>query len=148
MAKLSKFIPYIIIFILGLIIAYLTRCEDKPVIIQPPLIVKKTELIYRSKIKDSIRVVYKDRWHRIKANPERLPCDTFVNIVIAECDSLIALDSSYIYSLKEIIVNDSNIIAHQSDSINVLNKSIKRQKRKTKLVAAGLGVLLGVSLFR
>jgi hypothetical protein len=147
-----------LVALLCLIFGYVFRCSPKPVKVEVnPL----KEKIQKEKVKvdslkkdalkkDSVRIVYITKWRTIKLNPDSLPCDTFVKLVIAHCDTVILKDSSTIVSLKEVIKQDSIIISYQGelivkDSVHIakLEKKLKWQKVKTKL-AFFVGSALGV----
>lgn len=156
--KIKKYLPYLIIFILGMVLMFLVKCEPEPVVRDSRTTAKTEQVKVEKKEvkelekaevkKDSIRIKYIIKWHEIKTF---LPSDSLVII----CDSIIKIDSSQIVLLKEINAKQDTIIKHQdviihSDSLDIvcLKKALRKQKRKTKFVAAGLGILLGASLVR
>lgn len=154
-----------VITCLCIILACLNKCNGKPVItpidkIRDSL---KVEIRKELKNKDSIKkvVVYRDSirtrvvWKYRTDKGLDLPCDTILKLVIANCDTIISVDSTLIVSLKDEILVDSIIIDSQLkviklDSIDIasLQKKLKRRGLREKLIAGGLGGLLLISLLR
>ena len=150
------------IFILGFVLSRVTSCEH-PIVIGQDTLKKeiKKETLLRDSIKDKVakqdkeRIVYLDRWHKAKHDTLFLPCDSALKQIINICDTILSKDSTEISDLKKVVSLDSLIIGNyqriaHNDSLAIvgLNKALRKQKRRTKLVAVGMGALLGVSLFR
>lgn len=154
---------YIILFILGAIAwSLIPKCSNPIPVTNDPIKIKiKQEIKATDSLKkiakktDSIRIVEIHHWHQAKETIKYLPCDSAIKIIVHVCDTLIKVDSTEIVELRRVIVQDSLTIKDlftevKNDSLVIvgLNKSLKRQKLKTKLVALGLGGLLGYSVFR
>jgi hypothetical protein len=100
--------------------------------------------------KDSVRTVEVIKWRYIKQNHDTLPCDTFVKLVIAQCDTVIYRDSVLINSQQTIISKQDTVIHNQqtvikSDSVEIvgLNKEVRKQKRlKRVFQVTTVGALL------
>jgi hypothetical protein len=149
-------------FLLGIIFFWLFRgCEPEPVKVNPlkqeikSLKEKSQDLKKDVQKKDSVRLVHVHHWHKIKLNPDSMPCDTFLKVVIQKCDTVIKYDSLTILSLKEVIKSDSLIISKQDqliekDSVQIakLEKKLRFQKRLTKLAFFGGAVIGGVGGFK
>ena len=150
------------LILIGFIIfAFTFRSCEKPLPIAEPLKdkvykdIKKGDSLKKEVVKqDSIRVIYKNKfitlWRTLQGDTTYLPCE---NIIVL-ADSVIRIDSVEIETLKAVIQNKDTTIKDlfkvvRTDSIEIrgLKKQVKRQKLKTKLVAIGMGALLGASIF-
>lgn len=162
MKKIYDKYSWIIILLLIVVLCLMQWC--KPTLVKEKPIAKKIEkdLEKQAEAKkeerrtDSVRLVYIDRWHKVKQNPIKLPCDTFLKIVIATCDTVIQKDSTEIEALKKVVLQDSVLIAdyqelHRSDSTELgkTQRKLRWQKRFTKLAFVtgfGLGGYVGIKL--
>ena len=77
-------------------------------------------------MQDSVRVQWKDRWHKVKNIHDTIPCEEKLPIIIETCDSLIAADDSLINTQKKIINKANSIISdykkvRTADSTNIEN---------------------------
>jgi hypothetical protein len=104
----------------------------------------RTIIVYR----DSIRTKVVTKWKEIRYD-SLIPCETKLLI----CDTVIKVDSTLIRELKTTIKIDSCIIEGQdklirADSLTIkdLIKTVKKEKRKRRLITviaiviAGLGI--------
>jgi hypothetical protein len=109
--------------------------------------------------KDSVHkvVVYRDSirtkviWKYRSVKHLDLPCDTMLEIIFAECDTIIKVDSTLISELRAelfiddlIIDNQKTIIKSDSVAIAGLQKQVRKQKRRKKFfmaVALALGLV-------
>lgn len=115
-----------------------------------------TEAKNEAKKSDSVRIVYRTKFKYIITNPEKLPCDTFVKVVIAYCDTVIQKDSTEIEALKKVIKQDSVLIVDYQEQGNKDSVLITKLERKVKLnrtiaklafvTGLGLGGFVGVKL--
>jgi hypothetical protein len=142
----QDWMPFIAFVLLGICVLLLfKRCPStQPALAQPDLRVRDS---FRTVIKfhDSVRVNYITKWRNRTHLVDSSPCYTEVKTIIAECDTIIKVDSILISSLKDQANNDSVIIFKQglmlrADSIHIakLNKKVKRNRR----IALGLGAVL------
>jgi len=97
------------------------------------------------KFHDSVRINYITKWRNRTHLVDSSPCYTEVKTIIAECDTIIKVDSILITSLKANLQIDSAIIFKQSlmlkaDSIHIvkLDKKVRRNRR----LAAFLGAIV------
>lgn len=157
-----RFFALAILIAIIFLALFVRGCEPKPIKQNPVIPEIKKEKIKNDSLKkdvvkkDSVRTVYITKYKYIKSNPEKLPCDTFVKVLTAYCDTVIIKDSVEIIALKEVIKSDSIIIdkygkLYISDSIRIakLEKKLRFQKRLTKfalfggaIIGAGAGVYL------
>lgn len=136
-------------------------CGDpvKPVPINNKIIAdtKKLETFKAIAVRsDSIRIVYRDHYRYIKTNPLKLPCDTFVKVVIAYCDTVLVKDSTEIETLKMVVKQDSVLIIDYQEQGNKDSVLITKLERKVKLnrtfakiafvTGLGLGGFVGIKL--
>lgn len=127
-------------------------CEDKTVKVDPlskiyPKIKKRDVLKQEAKRQDSIRIVYKDRWHKAKEDSKKLPCDSALPIIINACDSVVFVDSTEIVALKNVIAQDSLIqkdYKEQVDSLKNVNAKLEKQVKREKLKTKGVLLLWGL----
>jgi hypothetical protein len=91
--------------------------------------------------KDSIRTRYVTKWREIR-HDSLIPCET----KLVHCDTLLLIDSSLIYSLKQAVFLDSIIIGNyqklsSQDSIKIANlsKVVKRRGKIIKVLSAIAG---------
>ena len=151
----QDWMPFIAFVLLGICVLLLfKRCPStQPVLAQPDLKVRDS---FRTVIKyhDSVRVNYITKWRNRTHLVDSSPCYTEVKTIIAECDTIIKVDSILITSLKANIQSDSAIIFKQSlmlkaDSIHIvkLDKKIRRNRRLAAflgaIVAGGVAVKMG-----
>lgn len=122
---------------------------------------KSRDSILKSKYeKDSIQIVFKDRWHGAKntfSNIEQMPCDSVkkeVPKLIAACDSVIrqdslikedykralTVDSTIIDDYRQHVKNDSIIKEDQKNEIATLKKKVKRKTVEAR-VSQGVGLI-------
>lgn len=101
----------------------------------------------RSDITDSIRIVYVERWHKIKGRVDTIPCPEALAEVIVLTDSIITVDSTLISQLNGelfikdlIIANQDTLLRIDSATIRKKDKSIRKLKRQRN-IAAGVGLL-------
>lgn len=146
--------PYILtIFVLMCICILLLTNKCKRQVVSSnnvtPELIKRDSFRTIIKYRDSIRIKHVHHWHEVKNNPDSLPCDTFVKILISKCDTVIKYDSLQIVSLNDLVKQDSVIIGKllegkTEDSLSIvkLNRKLKRQKVLTK-VGFITGVLAG-----
>lgn len=134
------------------------KCSTDPVPLIPTATTKLKETVRKQKIaKDEIRKesdkLQKVReplvkqYKTVKAKKDSLPCPEALAQVIFITDSILYTDSALINSLRAELFIDSLIIANQDsiivrDSVQIvdLSKKLKKQKRRTKLVA-GVGLV-------
>lgn len=146
-----KYILIIFVLICGYILL-LVKCQ-KPVNPSQNVEFKvRDSLIKVVEYRDSIRIKHVHHWHGVKNNPDSLPCDTFVKILISKCDTVIKYDSLTIVSLNDLVKQDSVVIGKllkgkKEDSLSIvkLNRKLKRQKLLTK-IGFGTGIILGGAL--
>lgn len=154
--RIKDWSPFLAFVFLGiLVIMMFKRCGMSP---QPSIAVipemARTDS-FRTVIKyhDSVRVNYITKWRNKTRLVDSSPCYTEVKTIIAECDTIIRVDSILISSLKGQVSNDSVIIFKQglmlkADSIHIvkLDKKVKRNRRLAlffgAIVAGGVGVKL------
>lgn len=153
----DKIKNYIIIGLgLTLVIIWLLRsCESKPIQVNTP-----RQDSFRTVIKyhDSTRLHHINKWRTITRIVDSVKCYEEIKYLIAECDTIIKIDSVQIASLKGLVRLDSNIqvilfkrIRSDSTLIVKLNKKVKRNKVLAKLAfVTGLfgGGYLGVKVAR
>lgn len=137
--------PYILtIFVLMCVCILLLTNKCKREVVSSnnitPELIKRDSFRTIIKYRDSIRLKTVIKWKKIRLNPDTLPCDTFVKLVISQCDTVIKYDSLQIVSLNDLVKQDSVIIGKLLDgktedslSIVKLNKKLKRQKVLTKV---------------
>jgi hypothetical protein len=106
----------------------------------------KEVIVYR----DSIRTKLVTKWRTIR-HDSLIPCED----KLIACDTLLVTDSLLISSLKhEIKLTDTIIRNYQkvvyNDSIVIigLNRSIKKQRNKTKLAVLVAGLFAGFAIVR
>lgn len=153
---------YIVVIALTIIVMSVFKCShSEPVQIDPlktkiQAEVKAGDSLKKIAVKsDSVRIEYVIKWRKLKADTVKIPCDSLLKKLVHICDTIVTVDSTEIANLKKVIVNDSLIISDcfkviKNDSLAIigLNKTLRRQKFKNKLVVIGLGGLLGYSAFR
>lgn len=164
MKKIYDKYSWLIIILLIVVLCLMQWCKPTPVKEKPIAkkiekdLEKQAEAKKEARRADSVRTIYVDRWHKVKQNPIKLPCDTFLKIVIATCDTVIQKDSTEIVALKKVVLQDSILIVdyqelHRSDSTELsgVQRKLRWQKRFTKLAfitGLGLGGYGGLKLGR
>jgi hypothetical protein len=158
----SKYFTYSCLIILGIVIALLFKCEGKKPN-QTNTIGLKQQIKTVTVKKDSIQKVivreevirYKTITKYIHDKGLDLPCDTVLNLVIADCDTIIKVDSILISSLKKELKYDSLIITwHQKiqaqDSVEILalKKEVKKERRKKKFFQLTTILCLGAAIVK
>lgn len=134
------------------------KCSTDPAPLIPTATTKLKETVRKEKIeKDSarkksvkwekVREPFVKQFKAVKTKKDSLPCPEVLAQVIFITDSILYTDSALINSLRAELFIDSLIIANQDsiivrDSVQIasLNKNLKKQKRRTKLVA-GVGLV-------
>jgi len=119
----------------------------------------KAEIFKGKSDKDSVKtlVLYRDSirtrviWRYRDGKTLMLPCDTMLQIVWAECDTIIKVDSTLISELRAelfiddlVIRNQDSLIYVDSVAISGLQKQVRKQKRRKKFfmaVALALGLV-------
>ncbi len=140
-----KPIYYLLIgFILGLLFFYyvgelytkpaLAKNSPKETIIKDSIITKEVEVIKWKKLKGEIKY--------ITVFDTLATIDT-VLVELIKCDSVVKLDD-------KIIAGDSSIIKDQKDLIELKEKDLKREKRKTLFtkVVAGVAIVVTILLVK
>lgn len=150
-------------FICALIGFWIPKCSSEPIVVNSNPIkatIKKQKLKADSLDKasdktDSVRIVYVTKWRTLKPKLDSIPCPEALADIIILTDSIITVDSTQISELNAelfvkdlIIANQDTLLKNDSIAIKKLTKKLKWQKVKTKAVAVGMGVLLGLSLIR
>lgn len=93
---------------------------------------KGVELKQEAKIKDSIRIHWVNKYRADKTNPLKLPCDTFIKVIIADCDTVIVKDSVEVVSLQKVIKQDSVVIVDYQQQANADSVTITKLERKVR----------------
>jgi len=131
-------------------------CKKEQIEINPVKETIKTDLKRKDSVKevivyrDSIRTKYITKWRTIR-HDSLIPCEDKLVIF----DTILSVDSLLISDLKhEISISDTIISNYQkvvyNDSIMIigLNKSIRKQKTKTKLALILAGIFGGVAVIK
>lgn len=150
----NNWLKVLALILLIVLICLIPKCQNEPkqsINDFKPLIQKRDSIIKVVEYRDSIRIVYKDKWRKIKYT-DTIPCETLYHKVVAVCDTLIVKDSLLISEQGKLIKQDSviiykafNRISSDSTQIALLQKKLKRQKLFTKL-SFGAGVIVGGAL--
>jgi hypothetical protein len=155
--KIYKLFILICLIVLGLIISDMFKScrKSEHVDINGTIKAEIKKDIHR---KDSVKevIVYRDSIRTKLVTKWRTRTDTLTKYeVIDLCDTLLVTDSLLISDLKhEISISDTIIRNYQkvvyNDSIVIigLNKSIRKQKTKTKLALILAGIFGGVALVK
>lgn len=164
----KQIIIYIGVFILGIIAwSLIPSCEKTPITVNTNRISDsiKTELKKNFINKDSVKkeIIYRDSirtvaiWKYRESKTLILPCDTMLEIIFAECDTVIKVDSTLISELKaELFISDL-IIGNQKEIIKIdslrigslsadslkSHKKIRRLKR-TRNFLSGVAIAFGL----
>lgn len=146
MERIKDWSPVIALIAIFLLLMNLRGCgPSKPMPMVIPEMARTDSFRTVIKYQDSVRVNYITKWRNKTRLVDSSPCYTEVKTIIAECDTIIKVDSILISSLKGQVSNDSVIIFKQglmlkADSIHIgkLNKKVKRNRR----IALGLGAVL------
>ncbi len=99
---------------------------------------------------DSVRTVYRDRWHKAKTDTVRLTKTQIIN----SCDSALAKDSLAMITKDKTIAGQDTLIAKlwqlrsadstnhrmEVDSLKMVNKGLKRKLWRTRAIAAAIAV--------
>ena len=135
---------------------YFQKCDKVPV--QPSIKPVDSTVIWKAMIKkeqaekdslkklavkkDSIKIQWRTKYIASKENPDSLPCDSLLQIIVQHCDSALTSADQYEGVLKSIIQTDSTMISNYrkiivADSIRITNDSIlisdlNRKIRKLK----------------
>lgn len=151
----NNWLKVLALILLIVLVCLIPDCQNEPK--QPvnefkPLIKTRDSIIKIVEYRDSVRIVYKDKWRKIKYT-DTIPCETLYHEVVSVCDTLILKDSLLISEQGKLIKQDSVIIqkafsriSSDSTQIVLLQKKLKRQKLFTKL-SFGAGVIVGGALF-
>lgn len=146
--------PVVALVAIFLLLMNLRGCDPskpKPVVIPEQARTDSFRTVI--KYQDSTRIHYITKWRNKTRLVDSSPCYTEVKTIIAECDTIIKVDSILISSLKGQVSNDSVIIFKKglmlkADSIHIvkLDKKVKRNRRLAlffgAIVAGGVGVKL------
>ena len=157
--KIYKLFILICLIVLGLIISDMFKSCSKSEHVADISPIKdriKSDIIRKDSVKevivyrDSIRTKYITKWRTIR-HDSLIPCED----KLAKCDTILYVDSLLISSLKhEIKLSDTIIHNYQkvvyNDSIVIigLNRSIKKQRNKTKLAVLVAGLFAGLAIVR
>lgn len=143
--RIKDWSPVIALIAIFLLLMNLRGCDpSKP---KPVVIPTRVQDSFRTVIKyqDSVRVHYITKWRNKTRLVDSSPCYTEVKTIIAECDTIIKVDSILIGSLKSQHSFDSTVIFNQyirikGDSAHIvkLDKKLKRNRR----LALGLGAIV------
>jgi hypothetical protein len=134
---INKWSPVLALVAIFLLLMQLRGC-NKPSVASTTIPEQARTDSFRTVIKyhDSTRVHYLNKWRNKTRLVDSSPCYTEVKTIIAECDTIIKVDSILISSLKGQVSNDSVIIFKQglmlkADSIHIvkLDKKVKRNRR-------------------
>lgn len=137
----GKWIVVILVLIVAVIVLSLSKCGNPEPIninaIEKKGVIGKQKRIAdsldkRSDITDSIRIVYVERWHKIKGRVDTIPCPEALAEVIVLTDSIITVDSTLISQLNgELFIKDL-IIANQDTLIKKDSVRIASQEKKIR----------------
>lgn len=146
MQRIKDWSPFIAFVLLGiLVIIMFKRCGLEPATVVIPE--KALQDSFRTVIKyhDSVRVKEVLKWRTMTHITDSIKCYEVLVPFIAQCDTVIKIDSILISSLYSQHSNDSIIISKQDsiirlDSVRIvkLDKKLKRTRR----IALGLGAVL------
>ena len=136
-----EWVVLIFILVIAVIVLSLSKCENPEPIninaIEKKGVIGKQKRIAdsldkRSDITDSIRIVYVERWHKIKGRVDTIPCPEALAEVIVLTDSIITVDSTLISQLNgELFIKDL-IIANQDTLIKKDSVRIASQEKKIR----------------
>ena len=152
MEHIKNWSPVVALVLIFILLMQLRGCDPKhPEPIKIPEQARTDSFRTVIRYQDSIRVNYITKWRNKTRLVDSSPCYTEVKTIIAECDTIIRVDSILISSLKGQVSNDSVIIFKQglmlkADSIHIvkLDKKVKRNRRLAlffgAIVAGGVGL--------
>ena len=152
MEHIKNWSPVVALVLIFILLMQLRGCDPKhPEPITIPEQARTDSFRTVIKYQDSVRVNYITKWRNKTRLVDSSPCYTEVKTIIAECDTIIRIDSILITSLKGQVSNDSVIIFKQglmlkADSLHIckLDKKVRRNRRMAlffgAIVAGGVGV--------
>jgi hypothetical protein len=151
MEHIKNWSPVVALVLIFILLMQLRGCDPKK--IEPTIIPEqartdsfKTVIRYQ----DSVRIKEVLKWRTMTRIKDSVKCYEVLVPFIAQCDTVIKVDSILITSLKGQVSNDSVIIFKQSlmlkaDSIHIvkLDKKVRRNRRMAlffgAIVAGGVG---------
>lgn len=138
--KIKNYALLICVIIIALL--FIFKGCNKDVTYKPVTIETVRQDSFRTVIKyhDSTRVHHINKWRNMTRIVDSTVCYTEIVNLIAECDTIIKIDSVQISSLKGLVKLDSNIqvilfkrIRSDSVLITKLNKKVKRNRVLAKV---------------
>ena len=133
------------ILFIAVIILCFRLCEKPKVITQPQTdVIKQTDSIIVT-LHDTVRITrtrYKSKVDTIYKIAPAI-CDTFISVVVEECDKLDSANTQLINKYKQQVNNYVKLDSLKSDTIKSLKRKSKFNLFKGGVIGFGIGYLTG-----